>query len=156
MSDDHIVLFPSLVRRVVACALGGMVAAMLLWHAVTQIDLMFTNRALLLGFAALSGWGAFELWRATGVGLRLTDTAICDTSGTEIALFSEVKALDRGVFALKPSNGVLITLHNRRPRRWMPGLFWCSGKRVGLGGMTPKNETKAFVDLLQMRVAKAR
>ncbi len=61
--------------------------------------------------------------------------------------------VERGVFAFKPANGVVVSLRRRGSLRWVPGLWWRTGARVGIGGMTPKGQTKAFADLLQHLIA---
>lgn len=108
---------------------------------------------LALGGGAL--WVAERLRRATARVIELTETELRDTSGAVIARVADIDAVDRGVFAFKPSNGFLIRTRNAAgPGVWNPGLWWRIGRRIGVGGVTPGSQTKVVSDILQTMVAK--
>ena len=91
--------------------------------------------------------------RATSVTLELTRQELRDTTGAVLARMDEVEALDRGMFAFKPSNGFLMRLNITKPRAWRPGLWWSLGSRVGVGGMTPAHEAKFMAEVIASLLA---
>jgi hypothetical protein len=72
-----------------------------------------------------------------------------------IAALGDIQSMDRGFFAFKPSNGFLLKLRRGAggPRVWRPGLWWRMGGRIGIGGMTPGNQTKFMSDVLAAMMA---
>ena len=66
-----------------------------------------------------------------------------------IALIDEIERVERGMFAMKPSNGFLLRLKSRRQRSWQPGLWWALGRRVGIGGVTPGSQSKVMAQMLE-------
>lgn len=155
MNEHDLVLYPARSRRIMACGLMALVALMLIWSAIVDPISDMSSRALRVGFGALAAWAAFELWRITSHGLVLSLDALKDTDGTELVKLSDIKSVQRGVFALKPSHGMLVKAHVKVSGRWRPGLYWRYGRTLGIGGMTPKATTKAFADALEMRVSSA-
>lgn len=130
-----------------------------------------------LGFLALAGLGvlclglAFQpgdfLWRLFSVGLaglafvasnrlristndsiELTRTQLRTGSGRILAHVSNVKGVERGALAFKPSNGFLVRLHEPEGRGWAPGLWWQRGKVLGIGGVIPGGQARAMAELL--------
>ena len=106
---------------------------------------------LLTGAASL--WTAERMRRATAHGLELTRNELRTSDGTRIAAIDEIEALDRGVFAFKPSNGVLIRTREPRGRAWQPGVWWRLGRRIGIGGVTAPAQTKAMSEVLAALLA---
>lgn len=102
----------------------------------------------LLVIAGLSIWQALRLQAAGAVDLRLTQSGLFDSSGACLAMFDDIAAVDRGMFAFKPSNGFLLKLKAPGPRAWRPGLWWRIGRRIGVGGMTSAPQTKIMADIL--------
>ncbi|NBB81601.1 MAG: hypothetical protein GVY36_19530, partial [Verrucomicrobia bacterium] len=80
--------------------------------------------------------------------LELTREELRSTDGTVIARVEEIEHLDRGFFAFKPSNGFLMRLSTKKKARWEPGLWWCLGRRVGIGGVTPGSQSKAMAEII--------
>ncbi len=112
-----------------------------------------------LAFLLIAGGGALwtgeKMRRATLGAVELTADGLRDTDGTVIARLDEIEGLDRGMFAFKPSGGFLLRLATpRAPRVWRPGLWWRTGRRVGVGGMTSRGEARAMADLIALRLAK--
>jgi len=101
---------------------------------------------LLIGAAAL--WLAERMRRATEHGIELTRRELRGSDGTRIAALDEIEALDRGMFAFKPSNGFLIRTQASGRRAWRPGLWWRLGRRIGIGGVTAAAQTKAMSEVL--------
>lgn len=103
----------------------------------------------------LIGMGVFALWladatrRATENQIELTHDGLRSSSGEVIALIDEIERVERGMFAMKPSNGFLLRLKKRRQRSWQPGLWWALGRRVGIGGVTPGSQSKVMAQMLE-------
>lgn len=106
---------------------------------------------VLFGLGAL--WVAEKTRRATEREIELTAEGLRDSAGERIAGLDQIKAIERGMFAMKPSNGFLIRLHSGAERRWLPGLWWRLGRRVGIGGVTPGSQTKVMAQMLEAMIA---
>lgn len=106
----------------------------------------------LLAIGGASLWLAHSVWRATEDCIELTRTELRSGSGELIARVEDIEAVDRGVFAFKPSNGFLVRMRHKMPNRWAPGLWWRVGRRVGVGGMTAAAEAKFMSEALGLIV----
>ncbi|SMX30266.1 hypothetical protein TRP8649_04409 [Pelagimonas phthalicica] len=111
-----------------------------------------------LGFLIVCGlfalWTSQMLWQATSRILILTDEALIDSEGDVLARIDQIAKVDRGAFAMKPSNGFVIFLKEPMPKAWHPGLWWRLGKRVAVGGVTSGAETKPVADIITMKITK--
>jgi len=95
---------------------------------------------------------AERLRRATMLGLIMTETDLRDTSGQILTTLGNIKSVDRGAFAFKPSNGFVLRLHKSAPRVWAPGLWWRFSTRIGVGGVTPAGPAKYMAEQIALRV----
>lgn len=101
-----------------------------------------------------AGLGAGEaLRRATRLGLQLDEAGLSDSAGTLLAPWQDIVAIERGSFSLRPSNGFTLRLAKPGARAWRPGLWWRLGHRLGVGGVTSANETKAMAQAIEIRLA---
>jgi hypothetical protein len=107
---------------------------------------------VMVGLGVLSIVMAERLRRATLHEIELTDTEIRDTNGQVLALIDDIKLVDRGAFAFKPSNGFTLVLAGGQPRAWAPGLWWRFGRRVGVGGVTSAGQTKFMAEQIAFRI----
>lgn len=153
MSEAQLELRAAKVRRVIACGVLVAIGAMFWWSGMLGGDQTGAARALMVGIGALWFWGAWELWRGTGRAVFLTDSGLVDSNGVVIAPFDSILAVERGMISMKPSHGMLLKLSHAGPVKWVPGLWWRLGARVGIGGLTPKNATRLFADALELRLA---
>ncbi len=96
---------------------------------------------------------AHAMFRATALTLTLTRAGLEDSAGNMIARMDEIRSVERGAFAMKPSNGFVLNMNRPQARRWRPGLYWCLGKRVAVGGVTPGHQTKPMADAIAILVA---
>ncbi len=137
-------------RRVIGVGTMGGLGLLLLWLAVMQppANPLWLVFLIVLGVAAL--WVAQMMWRVTSRELLLTDDALSDSSGAVIARIADVVKVDRGAFALKPSNGFALTLKAPGKRAWYPGLWWRTGRRVAVGGVTAARDTKPMADIISV------
>ena len=149
MSDGEILMTAtsSPARRWAAIAMMTTLAGLLFSLALADP----TTPAWRFGFAGvglLSFWGATAVWQGTRDRLELTREVLRTGRGEILARVADVKSVDRGAFAFKPSNGFLVTTRAPGPRRWVPGLWWRTGRRVGVGGTLPSGETRAMAEVL--------
>lgn len=139
-------------RRWFATGVLWVLAMMLIWLALAQPPAPGWQ-AFLIVFGAVAAYGAESLRRATLNSVVLTEDAVADSSGREIARLDNVLRVDRGAFAFKPSNGFLLVLKTRGPRAWAPGLWWRMGRRVGVGGVTSANASKMMAEKIALMIA---
>ncbi|MFK7869899.1 MAG: hypothetical protein AB8B58_11730 [Roseobacter sp.] len=108
-------------------------------------------------FLVACGIGAIlladRMRRATGQTLELTRVELRDTAGNTLARMEDVTSINRGAFDFKPSNGFLLNTRQRQDRVWRPGLWWRFGKRVGVGGMTHRRDTKFMSEMIAVMLA---
>lgn len=108
-------------------------------------------------FLIALGLGALALgqmmWRATAFHLILTETELRESSGLVLARIDEIHKVDRGMFAMKPSNGFNIILKESGSRVWRPGLWWRFGRRIAVGGVTSGRQTRPVADILTLKLS---
>ena len=145
------VLKASAGRRLIGVgSLGGLGALMLYMALAFSPDPGWQAVQVAIGLLAL--WCARRMWRAMAARLELTEAGLRSTDGRMLAPMAEIVAVDRGVFAFKPSNGFTITLRAKGPVAWEPGLWWRIGRRVGVGGVTPGTPAKYMAEMIEARL----
>ena len=141
-------------RRFLGLVSLGLLGILLIYIAfVRPPELVWQAFLILVGGAAM--WIADAMRRATANVVELTPKGLRDSDGTVIAAFDDIQGMDRGFFAFKPSNGFLLKLRAGAQTNgvWRPGLWWRTGRRIGVGGMTPSNQTKFMADILSTMMA---
>lgn len=138
-------------RRVFAYGVQFGLGALLIYLTLVQPP-AFHWMVFMLVFGILMLWQAERMRRATQVILELTETELRDSTGTVLARIDEIHSVNRGVFALKPSNGFTLVLDNKKPRAWLPGLWWRFGRRVGVGGVTNAGQSKFMAERISMMI----
>lgn len=155
MTETLAELRPSTMRRGFGVATLFGLGALLLYLGLagSYADSVWQIFLILMALGALfAGW---RMQQATAMHLTLTDAGLYDSSGFELAAMEDIVSVDRGMMAFKPSNGFMVKLKARKARRWRPGLYWISGRRIGVGGVTSASEGKAMADILAMKLAEA-
>lgn len=142
----------SKIRRVLACGVLVVIGGMFWWVGMQDDQMGWPSRAMMAGFGALWLWGAFELWRGTAGAVILNDTGIVDSSGAQVTSIENIAAIERGIVSMKPSHGMLLKLSESGSAKWVPGLWWRLGARVGIGGLTAKRDTRLFAEALEQRI----
>lgn len=110
----------------------------------------------LLAAGAAALWCAEKTRRATALGLRLTEQGLFDTSGRCIAAMGDIQEVDRGLFAFKPSNGFLLITESVQDNAWRPGLYWIIGRRIGVGGVVSRAQSKLMAEAITLTLARRR
>lgn len=152
-SDQPVIVAPTAVRRSMGVFALWALGALLLLIVVAAPPEGVMGKLVLLGF----GLGALALGeatrRATAHHVMLTPEGLSDSAGRVLCRMEEIAAVERGVFAFKPSNGFLVRTHGRQKRAWAPGLWWRFGKKIGIGGVTPASQAKFMAEMLSARLA---
>ncbi len=143
----YAVIAASPIRRtfayVVLLLLGGMLIYLALFEPVSAVW-----SVVLIGAGALALYLGERLRRATSVMIELTADEVRDTAGRVLARVADIRSVDSGVFAIKPSNGFTLVLSTRGDRAWEPGLWWRVGRRVGVGGVIPSAQAKFMAEII--------
>lgn len=141
-------LYPSPPRRVFGIASLIALGGALLWVAFAHPPEGLGWRLFLLGGGALALWLADAMRRATQRPLELTREELREKGGRMLARIEDVRSVERGVFAFKPSAGFMLKLNTPASRTWAPGLWWRFGRMVGVGGVTGGNEGKYMAEVI--------
>ena len=153
VGDDVIAMLQaSALRRIFAYGAVFILGSMLILLAFVQPP-AFGWQVFLVVFGAGALVVAERLRRATLLGLVLTGRGLCDTAGQVLTTIDNIKSVDRGAFAFKPSNGFVLRLHNNDSSVWAPGLWWRFSKRIGVGGVTAAGPAKYMAEQIALRLA---
>jgi hypothetical protein len=153
MSDEVIgIVSASTGRRVLGISSLTLLGFLLIYVSFTQPPAIL-GQVFLLATGSASLWIADKMRRATATVIELTASELRDSSGELICTLDDIESIDRGFFAFKPSNGFLLRLKKRSNRSWRPGLWWRSGRSVGIGGMTPGHQTKFVSEIISATIA---
>ena len=142
-------LAPSGIRR--SLGIGGLAAlgVILAYVAAAGRDASVSSLTLAVA-AALAVLLAYKMLVSTSKALELRTDGLYTSDGMLIASISNVRQVELGVFAFKPSNGFLIVLKQPMAGSWNPGLWWRFGRRVGIGGVTPRAEGKVMAEAMTL------
>lgn len=143
-------------RRVFATGSLGLLGLLLVWVAASHPPADFGFTLLLLVIGAGSLWLSWALWQASSVTLELTREELREQGGRLIARIDNIEKVDRGFFAFKPAAGFRLSLRDRMPNAYAPGLWWRRGRMVMVGGVTSNAQSKAVADLISVRIAQKR
>ncbi|TCP62907.1 hypothetical protein EV663_101167 [Rhodovulum bhavnagarense] len=153
MPEPLAVLRISPVRRFAGLVMLALLAGLMLYVAALRPPDMLGWRVFLLalGGAVLALTEAMR--RATLGSLCLTRAGLFDGEGRQLAALDDIRAISRGLFAIKPSNGFTLLLSSPGPRAWAPGLWWRLGRRLGVGGVTSAAQARAMAEILSALLA---
>ncbi len=153
MSDEVLAIIRvSVVRRWLAVGMQSTLGVLLIYTALRHPpELQWQLFLLILGAGAL--WLAANTFSATQTYIELTRQGLHDTSGELIVALDEIKKVERGTFAMKPSSGFTLHLNEKAKTRWRPGLWWRMSRRLGIGGATPGSDTKSMAQIIEALLA---
>jgi len=150
--DIEMQLAASVGRRMIGVGSVALLGVIMFYLAIVQSPGPGW-RLFMVAFGGLALWMAQRMWHATAHRLELTPDGLRSSDGRVIAAMDDVVAVDRGVFAFKPSNGFMVRLSRKGPFAWEPGLWWRIGRRVGVGGVTHRTPAKVMAEMIEMRIA---
>lgn len=155
MSDEVITeLYASPTRRFLGVGMLLLLGGLLVYTALAHPPAVLGWQVFLLAMGGLCLWVAERMRQATTHGVQLTESGLRSSDGELIAAFDDIDSVDRSIFVFKPSNGFVVRLKTGASYRWMPGLWWRMGKRIGIGGVTPGGAGKVMSDMLAAMVLK--
>ncbi len=111
------------------------------------------GQMLLVALAAAALMLALRSYRNRSASLTLTRDGLSDADGHLLVAMDQIKSVDRGAFAFKPSNGFVLRLHNPARSVWVPGLYWLVGTRMGVGGTVHAAEARFMADWIGILLA---
>lgn len=141
------VLVPSPLRRWAGIATLALLGVMLLWLGFSGAPAPLW-RAVLVAAGIAFLWAADTFRRATADAIELTREELRTRSGLRLTSVANVRSVERGAFAMKPSQGFLVRLKEPEGRGWAPGLWWRAGTHLGLGGVIPGGQSRAMAEIL--------
>lgn len=153
MTDDDpdrvlVSIHPSQPRRWIGIASLVLLGVLMIYVAASgQPELIW--QLVFFAFGLFAIWGAHAMWRATGQRLDLTRTELRTEQGVVLARVDNIRSVERGPFAFKPSNGFLVRLHKPDSFAWAPGLWWRRGTFLGVGGVVPGGQARATAEILK-------
>ena len=150
-SEPIAYLAPSPGRRVFAIATLALLGALLIYLALASPPALGWQ-VFLVAFGALSLASADAMRRATRTHLVLYEDRIEEATGRLVVRLGDIRRVERGLFAFKPSNGFVLILHDRMDRAWALGLWWRIGRRVGIGGITSAAPGKFMAEQIAARI----
>jgi hypothetical protein len=148
MSDVLATLSASKPRRLFGLGVLLSLGFGLIYLALARPPASFGWQIFLLAMGAAALVLSEKMRRATLNKVVLTKEGLFDGEGNVLAPIEEIEAVERGPFAMKPSNGFMVRLSTARGRSWAPGLWWRLGHRLGVGGVTPAAQAKVMSEAL--------
>ncbi len=149
-TDPIAILSVSPIRRLFSTGVQAGLGVVLILTAGQLPDPSPLGLVTLLALGGVALWMAWNMYQATGRDVILTREAVTDSQGETIARLEDITSVDSGFFAFKPSNGFLLRLSSKASRRWVPGLWWRVGTRVGIGGATNGKAARDMADIIRL------
>ncbi len=147
-SETLMELTISPIRRIFALVVLFMLGLLLIWNGLMLPGAAIALKLLLMLMGAAVLWLGIKMYDRTRGGLILTKEALWDYRGTCLIRMEDVVAMEKGVFALKPSNGFMLRGTQAPGNLWAPGMYWRVGTRVGVGGITNAREAKSMIEVI--------
>lgn len=154
MTDEGVlaVVAAAPARRLFACGVTYGLGALLIFLTLAQPPgLGWLIFMLVLGCAVL--WLAEKLRIATQQRLLWRADGLYTGAGERLVALDDIKGIDRGALAFKPSNGFTLRLTERQQRQWAPGLWWRFGRVLGVGGTVSAGQAKFMAEQIAIALA---
>ena len=137
---------PSEARRWMAIISMATLSILMFYVAIGDVSDRLRLLFALMGLGV--GWAANHLRKSTVDSVVLTREVVRTGSGRVLTTVDIVARVDRGIFAVRPSNGFVIRLKEPSGHGWALGLWWQRGRRLGIGGTLGGGQTRAMADIL--------
>ena len=82
------------------------------------------------------------------VGFNINESGLFNLDDTLICSIIDIERVDVSPYTFKSANGFIIHLKTRSAFNFVPGLFWQVGRRISIGGMISKSESKYLSNTL--------
>ena len=128
--------------KILATVIFGLI--LFLFYALAQLDETITLLDfLLIPLMILVAFGFKNfLNKYSGIGLIINDRGFFNLDETIICRMDDIESVDISPYTFKSANGFIIHLKTKHPFKAVPGLYWQAGKRVSVGGLVSKSESK--------------
>lgn len=153
MTDPIAIVSTSTPRRLFGLGLLLLLGGGVIYLALAHPPAELYWQLFLVVFGGLVLWQAERFRRSTRGSVVLTEEGLFTADGIALAPMDQITGVDRGVFAMKPSNGFVVRLKSAQGNGWAPGLWWRLGRRVGVGGVTAAAQTKFMAEILTAKLA---
>ena len=143
---------PSSARRFLALATLYALGLLQAWLGFS-VEASALATVIPFAFAVIVLAIAEKMRRSTRSDIVLTTRALWDGDGTLIADLDTVERVERGAFAIKPSNGFMLLTRDKARRDWRPGMWWRTGRRVGVGGILAAGAARFMAEQIAAQLA---
>ena len=103
----------------------------------TLLDFLLIPALIGIGF-----WFQRFLRLYRKIGFNINASGIFNLDETLICQIKDIDRVDVSPYTFKSANGFIIHLKAKSALKFMPGLFWQLGRRISIGGMISKSESK--------------
>lgn len=136
------------VRRWVGVTILALIGVGLIYSGLVYPPAALLGRLaiFLLGFLMILQ--AYWNLQVRSGALVLKEDGLWVENGPQLAALDNIETVQVSAFSIKPSNGFAVVLRSPARLKWVPGLYWCVGRRIGVGGATHPAQAKAMAELL--------
>lgn len=135
-------------RRWAGVIVLGLIGAGLIYSGLAHPPASVLGRLAIFLLGILLILQAYWNLRVKSGALILREDGLWVEGGPQLAPLDNIETVQVSAFSIKPSNGFAVVLKNPVPFKWVPGLYWCVGRRIGVGGATNPSQGKAMAELL--------
>lgn len=135
-------------RRWAAVIVLGLIGTGLIYTGLAYPSTTWLGRVAVLLLGILMLLQAWWNLRARSGALILKQDGLWVEDGQLLTGLDAIDTVQVSAFSIKPSNGFAVVLKDAVPFKWVPGLYWCVGRRIGVGGATSPSQSKAMAERL--------
>ena len=126
--------------------LGSVIFGLLLFlcYTISKIEEEITSVDFLLipTIVFLALWFTRFLKRYSKVGFLINQSGLFNLDGSIICEIGDIEIIDVSPYTFKSANGFIVILKTKNSFKLIPGLYWRLGKRLSIGGLVSKTESK--------------
>ena len=126
--------------------LGSVIFGLLLFlcYTISKIEEEVTSLEFLLipTIVFLAIWFRSFLQRYSKVGFLINQSGLFNLDGSIVCEIGDIERIDVSPYTFKSANGFIVILKTKSSFKSIPGLYWRLGKRLSIGGLVSKNESK--------------
>ena len=82
------------------------------------------------------------------VGFNINASGLFNLDDTLICSIADIERVEVSPYTFQSANGFIIHLKTKSSFKFVPGLFWQVGRRISIGGMISKSESKYLSNTL--------
>ena len=109
----------------------------------TLLDFLLIPALIAIGY-----WFRRFLRIYAKIGFNINSSGLFNLDNTLICSIAEIDRVDVSPYTFKSANGYIIHLKTKSGFKFVPGLFWQLGRRISIGGMISKSESKYLSNTL--------